>query len=58
MGKSRVYATRKHNRPFPRLFALAESIIQVCSPFSVISSRKRSKNWGYLKGVISAWNAQ
>ena len=58
MGKSRVYATRKHNRPFPLSAALAESILQIFSPFSIISSRKRSKNWGYLKGVISEWNVQ
>jgi len=58
MGKSRVYATRKHNRPFPLSTALAESILQIFSPFSIISSRKRSKNWGYLKGVISEWNVQ
>ena len=58
MGRSRVYATRKHNRPFPRSIALVESILQICSPLSIISSRKRSKNWGYLKGVISEWNVQ
>jgi GT2 family glycosyltransferase len=58
MGKSRVYATRKHNRPFPVSAALAESILQILSPISILSSRKRSKNWGYLKGVISEWNVQ
>ena len=58
MGKSRVYATKKHNRPFPRSTALAEAILQVCSPFSIISSRKRSKNWGDLRGVINGGNVQ
>ena len=58
MGRSRVYATKKHNRPFPQSTALAESILQICSPLSIISSRKRNKNWGYIKGVISAWSTQ
>ena len=58
MGRSRVYATKKHNRPFPQSTALVASILQICSPLSIISSRKRNKNWGYIKGVISAWSTQ
>ena len=58
MGRSRVYATKKHNRPFPQSTALVASILQICSPISIISSRKRNKNWGYIKGVISAWSTQ
>ena len=58
MGRSRVYATKKHNRPFPQSTALVASILQICSPLSIISSRKRNKNWGYIKGVISALSTQ
>ena len=53
MGQSRVYATRKHKRRFARSYALIGSVLQLISPNSLISSHKRAKSWGYLRGVIS-----
>jgi GT2 family glycosyltransferase len=58
MGQSRVYATRKHKRRFAISYALIESILQLISPVSLISSRKRAKSWGYLSGVISSLRQQ
>ena len=54
MGKSRVYATVKHKRKYARSLALFGAIIQLTSPVSLVSGRKRAKSWGYLKGVISS----
>ena len=53
MGKSRVYAAVKHKKEYARSSALIGAIMQLSSPISLVSSRKRAKSWGYLKGVIS-----
>ena len=53
MGKSRVYAAVKHKRAYAKSLALFGAILQITSPISLISSRKRAKSWGYFKGVIS-----
>jgi len=58
MGRSRVYTTKEHNRPFPLSAPFFALILQICSPLSIISSRKRNKNWSYLKGVISTRNTK
>ena len=55
MGRSRVYATRKHNRPMPFARALFSALKQVFSLQVLLSSRKRAKHIAYLQGVISAW---
>ena len=55
MGRSRVYATRKHNRPMPFARALFSALMQVFSLQVLFSSRKRAKHIAYLQGVISSW---
>jgi N-acetylglucosaminyl-diphospho-decaprenol L-rhamnosyltransferase len=55
MGRSRVYATRKHNRPMPFARAFFSALIQVFSLQVLLSSRKRKKHIAYFQGVISAW---
>ena len=55
MGRSRVYATRKHNRPMPFVRALFSALSQCFSLQVLLSSRKRAKHIAYLQGVISAW---
>lgn len=58
MGKSRVYATIKHKRKYARSLALSGAILEIASPLSLISSRKRAKSWGYFKGVMSALSSK
>ncbi|MEM6481940.1 MAG: glycosyltransferase family 2 protein [Pseudomonadota bacterium] len=53
MGRSRVYATRKHGVSFARTKALASSFFQLFSPVVVLSKRKRAKQWAFFKGVVS-----
>lgn len=53
MGRSRVYAGRKHgvSAPFLRAFTLAS--LQMMSPVILFSRRKRAKQWAFLRGVWS-----
>jgi len=54
MGQSRVYAMRKHNRPMPLLRSLGWATLQLLSPVTWISRRKRTKQIHFLRGVLSA----
>ncbi|MCB2094425.1 MAG: glycosyltransferase family 2 protein [Rhodobacteraceae bacterium] len=53
MGRSRVYAARKHGRPFAFGSAALQSVLQLASPFNLLSKRKRAKSWNFFKGVFS-----
>jgi N-acetylglucosaminyl-diphospho-decaprenol L-rhamnosyltransferase len=55
MGRSRVYATRKHDRPYPFARALSAAIRQSLSLQVLLSKRKRAKAVAYFRGVVSAW---
>lgn len=55
MGRSRVYATRKHGRPAPFVIALGSAIRQLASPLVLLSQRKRAKQLAYLRGVLSTY---
>ena len=52
MGQSRVYAARKHDVPWAFHKALASALLQILSPVTVLSARKRSKQMAFLKGVL------
>ena len=52
MGQSRVYAARKHDVPWAFHKALASAFLQIVSPLTVFSARKRSKHIAFLKGVL------
>jgi len=54
MGRSRVYSTRKHNRPMPFSNALLSALLQLVSPLVFLSKRKRAKQLSFLKGVWSS----
>lgn len=56
MGRSRVYAARKHGRALAFSGALLQSLIQVVSPGVLVSKRKRAKQLAFLRGVWSARN--
>lgn len=51
LGKSKVYALRKHRRPTPYLRSLAQAIGQLMLPHNLFSARKRAKHIGFLEGV-------
>lgn len=54
MGRSRIYATRKHNVPGARRKALFSALIQLASPLTIFSARKRAKQTAFLRGILSA----
>lgn len=54
MGRSRVYATRKHHLPGAGRKALISAIGQLVSPLNVLSKRKRAKQMAFLRGVLTA----
>jgi GT2 family glycosyltransferase len=53
MGRSRVYALRKHGRrlPFARSFGLA--LLHLCSPVAWVVARKRAQAAAFMQGVWS-----
>lgn len=52
MGQSRVYVARKHDVPRAFHGALASAFLQIISPLTVLSVRKRAKHIAFLKGVL------
>ena len=54
MGRSHVYAARKHGQRFVFGRALFQAVLQLISPLTWFSARKRAKQIGLLKGVLSA----
>ncbi|MCB2135640.1 MAG: hypothetical protein KDE08_06800, partial [Rhodobacteraceae bacterium] len=53
MGRSRVYAARKHGRAFAFGHAALQALLQLVSPVNLLSKRKRAKNWAFFKGVFA-----
>jgi GT2 family glycosyltransferase len=54
MGRSRVYAMRRHDRPLAFVQALTSAVWQLMSPLLLLSRRKRAKQVAFLRGVWSA----
>jgi N-acetylglucosaminyl-diphospho-decaprenol L-rhamnosyltransferase len=52
MGRSRVYAARKHGRPFAFSRALVQALAQVIAPDALLLRRKRAKQRAFLRGVL------
>ena len=52
MGRSRVYAARKHGRPFAFSRALVQAMAQVIAPDAILLKRKRAKQRAFLRGVL------
>ncbi len=53
MGRSRVYASRKHGLALPFARPLLQAMAQACAPDIVFSARKRAKQIAFLRGVLS-----
>lgn len=56
MGRSRVYAQKKHNIKAVTIRNIMLSIIQILSPEMLFSKRKRAKYTYFLKGVFAELN--
>ena len=54
-ARSRVYALGKYGHPRPRLSTFRVAILKLFEPDNLLSKRKRSKNIGFMRGIISAW---
>ncbi|EDM69527.1 glycosyl transferase, family 2 [Roseobacter sp. AzwK-3b] len=52
MGRSRVYAARKHQLPGAGRKALVSALMQLISPLTLLSARKRAKQMAFLRGVL------
>jgi GT2 family glycosyltransferase len=52
MGRSRVYAARKHQVPGAGRKALVSALVQLVSPLTLLSARKRAKQLAFLRGVL------
>lgn len=55
MGRSRVYAMRKHGLTLYRVRNVAAGLGKLANPLVLLSSRKRAQASGFLKGVFSAF---
>lgn len=53
MGRSRVYAARKHGLAFPFVWPLLQAMVQAGAPETLFSARKRAKHMAFLRGVMS-----
>ncbi len=53
MGRSRVYAQRKHNVNAVKIRNIILSVMQILSPEMLFSKRKRAKYISFLKGVFA-----
>jgi GT2 family glycosyltransferase len=53
MAQSAIYTMRKHNRPKARMQVIAHALLQLVSPLTLLSARKRAKSIGFLKGALA-----
>lgn len=54
MGRSRVYAARKHGQAWPVARALIGALPHMLSPLTLISRRKAAKNLAFIRGILEA----
>lgn len=52
MAQSAIYAMRKHDRPLARTRVIASATLQLLSPLTLLSARKRAKNIAFFKGAV------
>jgi GT2 family glycosyltransferase len=53
MGRSRIYAARKHGVSLAVPVAMAAASVQLLNPELLWSPVKRAKQWAFLRGVVS-----
>ncbi|MEP4308115.1 MAG: glycosyltransferase family 2 protein [Lentilitoribacter sp.] len=52
-ARSRVYTLGKYGHPRPKLNTLLAAMLRVIGLDTLLSKRKRAKNFGYMRGAIS-----
>ncbi|MEO9516975.1 MAG: glycosyltransferase family 2 protein [Paracoccaceae bacterium] len=53
-ARSRAYTLEKHGHRRPKLNTLVAAILRVIGPDTLLNKRRRAKNFGYLRGALSA----
>ena len=53
MGRSRIYALRKHNRPHAFIRSLGLAFMRALSPDMLFSKRRRAKVFAFMRGIWS-----
>ncbi|RST86303.1 glycosyltransferase family 2 protein [Aquibium carbonis] len=53
MGRSRIYAARKHKVPFAAPLAITAAMVQFLNPGLLWSPAKRAKQRAFLRGLVS-----
>lgn len=54
MAQSAIYTMRKHDRPMASLRVIAHAVLQLVSPLTLLSARKRAKSVSFLRGALAA----
>jgi len=54
MAQSAVYTMHKHGQPLAKPRMIAFALLQLLSPLTLLSARKRAKNIGFLRGSLAA----
>ncbi|WP_284163980.1 glycosyltransferase family 2 protein [Frigidibacter sp. SD6-1] len=55
MGRSRVYAARKHGLRWGGVVAAMAGIAQMALPWNIVSRRQLHKRYGFVRGVFSGY---
>jgi GT2 family glycosyltransferase len=55
LARSRAYVLEKYGHARPKLNTLGAAILRVIGPDTLFSKRRRAKNFGFLKGALSAF---
>lgn len=53
MAQSRIYAGKKHRRPFVNTSTLLQAVLLILSPQVLFSERRRAKAIGFLQGALA-----
>ena len=54
LGRSRVYASVKHGKPWGRTLAVIEALLGAIAPIALVSRRRRAKDWARLASTVRA----
>jgi GT2 family glycosyltransferase len=52
LGRSRIYAVKKHSKGWGRTLAVVDALLGAISPLVVLSKRKRAKEWARLSATL------
>ena len=52
LGRSRMYAVKKHGKSWGRSLAVLDAVLGAVSPLVLLSKRKRAKQWARLSATL------